>query len=292
MLNNQIRASIIETLSSALQKNTELISYDSCSGGCINDVYVLHTTVGNFFIKLNNRVQYPEMFLLEAEGLNLLSSSNIIKTPNVIACDNSMDSAFIILEYIKEGNKSTDFWFDFGSRLASLHKISSNLFGLETDNYIGSIKQCNNQYSSWTDFFTICRIEYLFKQATDQRLLPLNLHKSISKLFILLDEIFPKEPSSLLHGDLWNGNFMVNEDGQPIMIDPAVYFGHREMDIAMSKLFGGFNQTFYDSYNETYPLENGWTERIDICNLYPLLVHVLLFGEQYTNEVTRILRRF
>ncbi|NWJ52711.1 MAG: fructosamine kinase family protein [Bacteroidetes bacterium] len=292
MLNNQIKASIIETLSFTLQQDTELISYEPCGGGSINEAYVLHTTTGNFFIKLNNSIQYPEMFLLEAEGLNLLSSQNIIKTPNVIAFNTTTDTAFIILEYIKEVTKSSDFWFDFGLRLASLHKTSSNLFGLEKTNYIGSIKQCNDQYNTWTDFFAICRIEYLFKQATNKGLLSLNLHKSIDKLFQLLDEIFQKEPASLVHGDLWSGNFMINTDEQPVLIDPAVYFGHREMDIAMSRLFGGFNQTFYEAYTEAYPLDNGWMERVDICNLYPLLVHVLLFGQQYANEVTRILRKF
>jgi len=261
MLSNQIRASIIETLSSILQKNTDINSYEACSGGCINDAYVLHTSMDSFFIKINNNVQYPEMFSLEAEGLNLLSFQNVIKIPNVIACNTSTDTSFIILEFIKEGTKSSDFWFDFGSRLASLHKTSSNLFGLEKNNYIGSIKQCNDQYNTWTDFFAICRIEYLFKQATNKGLLPLNLHKSIDKLFQLLDEIFPKEPASLVHGDLWSGNFMINTDEQPVLIDPAVYFGHREMDIAMSRLFGGFNQTFYDAYTETILLiMDGWRE--------------------------------
>lgn len=292
MLNNQIKTSIIETLSSSLQQNTELVSYKKCSGGSINEAYILHTNTNSFFIKLNNSIQYPEMFLLESEGLNLISSQNVIKTPNIIACNNITDPSFIILEFIKEGTKSSDFWFDFGSRLATLHKTSSNMFGLEKDNYIGSIKQCNDQYTTWIDFFALCRIEYLFKQAADKGLLPLNLHKSVHKLFLLLDEIFPKEPASLVHGDLWSGNFMVNEENQPVLIDPAVYYGHREMDIAMSKLFGGFDQTFYEAYNEIYPLENGWMERVDICNLYPLLVHVLLFGQQYANEVTKILRRF
>jgi len=292
MLNNQIKASIIETLSLTLQQRIELISYKSCSGGCINEAYTFHTSLGHFFVKLNNGALYPDMFLLEAAGLNLLSSQNVIETPQVIAYNNNSDSAFLILEFINEGEKSSDFWFDFGSRLASLHKTSSNRFGLEQNNYIGSIKQCNDQFDTWTDFFAQCRIEYLFKQAADKGLLPLNLHKSIHKLFLLLNDIFPKEPASLVHGDLWNGNFMVNQDKHPVLIDPAVYFGHREMDIAMSKLFGGFNQVFYEAYNETYPLEKGWPERIDICNLYPLLVHVLLFGQQYITEVTRILRRF
>ncbi len=292
MLSNRIKESIIETLSSTLQQNTEIISFETCSGGSINEAYILHTSSGSFFLKLNNKVQYPDMFLLEAKGLNLLSSQNIITIPSVIASNNSSASAFLILEFIKEGNKSSDFWIEFGTRLASLHKTSSKQFGLGYNNYIGSIRQCNDQFDTWTDFFTTCRIEYLFKQASDQGLIPLSLHKSINKLFLLLDDIFPKEPPSLIHGDLWCGNFMVNQEEQPVLIDPAVYYGHREMDIAMSKLFGGFNQTFYEAYNETYPLNNGWMERLDICNLYPLLVHVLLFGQQYTNEVIRILRRF
>lgn len=292
MLNNQIKTSVIKTLSSTLQQKTEIISITSCSGGCINEVYTLRTSVGDFFIKLNNGKLYPDMFLLEAKGLNLLASQKLIKIPQVIACHNDTEPSFLILDLISEGDKSTDFWFTFGTQLATLHKTSAKKFGLEQDNYIGSIKQCNNQYNSWTEFFALSRIEYLFKQTSDKGLLPISLHKSINKLFILLDDIFPKEPASLVHGDLWSGNYMTNQTGQPVLIDPAVYFGHREMDIAMTRLFGGFDKPFYEAYHETYPLENGWTERIDICNIYPLLVHVLLFGQQYTNEVTRILRRF
>ena len=128
--------------------------------------------------------------------------------------------------------------------------------------------------------------------AIDTRELPSSIHRSFEKLFAKLNEIFPAEKPSLLHGDLWSGNFMTGTDGSVKLIDPAVYFGFREMDLAMSKLFGGFDSSFYKFYHEEFPLENGLEKRVDICNLYPLLVHVNLFGGHYANEVDAIVSRF
>ena len=119
-----------------------------------------------------------------------------------------------------------------------------------------------------------------------------SMHNKFNSLFGLLPSIFPQEPPALLHGDLWNGNYMISGDGKPAIIDPAVYYGHREMDLGMTMLFGGFDTRFYNSYNATYPMEQGWELRLDICNLYPLLVHVNLFGGGYINQVKSILDKF
>jgi len=116
--------------------------------------------------------------------------------------------------------------------------------------------------------------------------------RAFDRFYRKLDEIFPVEAPSLIHGDLWNGNYMVNENGEAVIIDPAVYYGHREMDLGMSKLFGGFSAGFYEAYNQQYPLEKDWKERLDYCNLYPLMVHVNLFGGGYLNSVKSILRNF
>jgi fructosamine-3-kinase len=116
--------------------------------------------------------------------------------------------------------------------------------------------------------------------------------EQFERFFIRLPDIFPEEPASLVHGDLWSGNYMTGAGGQAVIIDPAVYYGHREMDIGMSRLFGGFAAGFYESYNHEYPLASGWLERVELCNLYPLMVHVNLFGGSYVNSVKNILRQF
>jgi len=119
-----------------------------------------------------------------------------------------------------------------------------------------------------------------------------SLSKSFARFCNQVESIFPKEEPSLLHGDLWSGNFMVNNEGNACIYDPAVYYGHREMDIGMSKLFGGFDKAFYLAYNQEYPMEKGWERRVEYCNLYPLLVHVNLFGGGYASSVSAILSRF
>ena len=180
----------------------------------------------------------------------------------------------------------------FGKQLAQLHQNTNTSFGLEESNYIGSLLQQNNLHNNWIDFFINERLKPQIKLARDNGKIDLSTITKFERLYTKLDEIFPEEPPALLHGDLWSGNFMVDEKGGPVIIDPAVYFGHREMDIAMTKLFGGFNQQLYQSYNEHFPLEKGWEQRVDICNLYPLMVHVNLFGGGYLEQVKSILNKF
>ena len=183
--------------------------------------------------------------------------------------------------------KTKNFWENFGRDLSYLHQNSNSLFGLDHDNFIGSLVQKNQYHSTWIDFFIHQRIkpQLLLGNFSSDFL------RSCDKLFVKIEDLFSNEPSSLLHGDLWSGNFLSNNE-RPVLIDPSVYFGCREMDISMTKLFGGFDQRFYDSYNENFPLYEGWEERIDICNLYPLLVHVNLFGGSYYNQTKNIIDSF
>ena len=152
--------------------------------------------------------------------------------------------------------------------------------------------QQNNSHTNWTDFFIQERLQIQIKLARDHHQIESTTISKFEKLYHRLDDIFPKEQPALLHGDLWSGNFMVDEKGAPVIMDPAVYYGHREMDIAMTKLFGGFDNQFYDAYNAHFQLEKGWKSRIDICNLYPLLVHVNLFGGSYLQQVKNIITKF
>jgi len=175
---------------------------------------------------------------------------------------------------------------------SALHRHTGKQFGLKHDNYIGSLKQYNDQHDRWVDFFREQRLLVQMEMAAGSGLLPGHVKAAFEQLFKRLDDIFPEEPPSLIHGDLWSGNYMVDEKGDACIIDPAVYYGFREMDIGMSRLFGVFGSEFYDAYNETWPMEPGWRERIEICNLYPLMVHVNLFGAGYMGSVESILSRY
>ncbi|MCK4569431.1 MAG: fructosamine kinase family protein [Bacteroidales bacterium] len=262
------------------------------SGGSINDAYLLETTAGKFFMKYNRASIYPGMFEQEARGLALLHNAGVIRIPQVVDHGDTGTHTFIILEYLDSAGRKHDFWEDFGRNLAALHRHTADQFGLDHDNYIGSLKQYNDQYVRWIDFFREQRLQVQIELAIESGLLPSQIKQAFEQLFKRLEDIFPEEPPSLIHGDLWSGNYMVDEKGEACIIDPAVYYGFREMDIGMSRLFGVFGSEFYDAYNEAWPMEPGWRERVEICNLYPLMVHVNLFGTGYLGSVESILSRF
>lgn len=284
---------LMETLLTAeLHVPVTIESFMVSGGGCINDCFVLKTSEGKYFLKRNDAQRYPKMFDAEGVGLLLLGSAAIGIVPKVISRAEHGRDQYLILENIEAGPRQKEFWADFARKLATIHRTSQDFFGLDHNNYIGSLPQSNKNYDDWNSFFILERIEPQLKMAIDTRELPSSIHRSFEKLFAKLNEIFPAEKPSLLHGDLWSGNFMTGTDGSVKLIDPAVYFGFREMDLAMSKLFGGFDSSFYKFYHEEFPLENGLEKRVDICNLYPLLVHVNLFGGHYANEVDAIVSRF
>jgi len=252
----------------------------SISGGCINNAIKLETNKGVFFSKYNTNAKL-NMFQTEYDGLKILKSKNAIYIPETIAFENT----FLILEFIQPSSPNGFFWENFGRNLAKMHQQTDKKFGLNFDNYIGSLPQNNEQNKNWVDFFVQNRL----LAQLDIGDYSSSLKCDFEKLFKKLPNIFPATLPSLLHGDLWSGNFLVKDKNTPVLIDPAIYFGNREMDIAMCKLFSGFHTDFYTSYNEEFPLENGWEERINLCNLYPLLVHVNLFGGGYLNQVKNIL---
>lgn len=284
--------SVIKQIETSLNVRLDLINTSVVSGGDINEAYRFSTSEGDFFVKKNSDSRFPQMFQKEALGLKLMEEAGEIEVPKPIAFGSDPETAFLILNFIKTGSKSKNFWIDFAQKLANLHKHTSDYFGLDHDNYIGSLHQSNKKHTNWTDFLREERLNIQVKKARDQGRIDNNTVKAFERFYKRLDDIFPIEPTSLIHGDLWGGNYMVNEAGDPVIIDPAVYYGHREMDLGMSQLFGGFSPEFYDAYNQYYPLEKGWQKRMDYCNLYPLMVHVNLFGGGYINSVKSILNRF
>jgi fructosamine-3-kinase len=166
-----------------------------------------------------------------------------------------------------------------------MHNNSAAYFGFEGNNYMGSLTQSNKKHDTWSSFFVEERLQPMVKIAFDKRLLNKVDVQNFDRLYSKLHKLFKEEPSSLIHGDLWGGNYLISTDEKPYLIDPAVSYGNREFDIAMTTLFGGFSESFYAAYNESFPLNKGWNERIELWNLYPLLLHLNLFGAGYLEQV-------
>jgi fructosamine-3-kinase len=195
------------------------------------------------------------------------------------------------MEWIDADRTNPVYWQELGVGLAQLHMATQEQFGYATNNYIASLVQTNSPKNSWQEFFIENRLEPLAGKAYYQGLLSLEFFKKFQEMYPKLENLLPKEKPALLHGDLWSGNIMRGKNGSPCLIDPAVYYGHREMDLAFSRMFGGFEEGFYQSYETVFPLEPGFEERIPIYNLYPLLVHLLLFGKSYLSGIERTVNR-
>jgi fructosamine-3-kinase len=291
-LSGQLFHSIQHLLRKKEENNELLRVIKRVSGGSINDCYRIMLGKKDFFVKVNVTENYPNMFLAEAQGLKLLAESHTIKVPEVIAQGVAGREQFLVLEWIEQGSSTDNAQEELGIKLAALHQNTAPQFGLEYPNYMGSLTQSNNYHLSWTDFFIVERLEPQVKIGVEKGMIYTNLLLQFTNLFKRLDQLYPHEKPALVHGDLWSGNYLINTTGEPVLIDPAVAFVHREVDIAMTSLFGGFDPAFYQSYNESFPLEKGWEKRADLWNLYPLLVHVNLFGGSYLQQVQSCLNQF
>ncbi|MCX7744371.1 MAG: fructosamine kinase family protein [Flavobacteriales bacterium] len=288
----ELQNAIQEELKKKKDPSIQVIELSRLGGGSINTAMSIKTNQGNFFVKFNDAAAYPDLFTQEAKNLELLRNTRTLHIPQVYSVFEYEGTSMLLMEFIEAGTPHYDFWRDFGIGLARIHKHTQPTFGLNYDNYIGSLKQINTPKTNWVEFFIECRLNPMLKLAVDNGKADEQLVKKFEALYLRLDEIFPQEAPALLHGDLWSGNCMADMDGDPVIYDPAVYYGHREMDLAMSSLFGGFEEAFYEAYNEEFPLEKNWQQRLSICNLYPLLVHVNLFVGSYIQSVKNIVSRF
>ncbi len=266
--------------------------YESVHGGDINDAYCLITSTEKYFLKVNDKNKYPLMFEKEARGLELLGKNSRTIIPQVIKAGSYDDHQYLLLQWLEKGSPEKDMWEKFAEALALMHKQCQPYFGLEEDNYIGSLQQINDKHDNWHSFYADCRIMPLVRSLYDSGMSSAIDVKAAERFCSKLDRLFPLESPALLHGDLWAGNYFVDSAGYAAIFDPAVYYGHREMDIGMTKLFGGFDQHFYDAYNEAYPMEKDWERRLELTQLYPLLVHAVLFGGHYISSAFNIIRRF
>lgn len=271
----------------------ELIHAKPISGGSINRCYKLDSKYDQYFVKINDAVKYPKMFHLEKQGLELLNEKSSLNVPEVHFIGEYENHSFLVMEWIESSYPQKRFWEEFGHKLAKQHQIESQHFGFSNDNYIGSLVQYNKEHSKWSDFFIEQRLRPQLKYGLHHQVFDTQFVSYFETLFPTLSSgFFPEEQAVLLHGDLWSGNFCIDQHGEATIFDPAVYYGNREMEFAFTKLFGGFDHSFYESYQHIHPLESGFEDRVDIYNLYSLLVHVNLFGGNYKNEIMNVLKRF
>ena len=287
-----IQNSVIASLRQEAECEVILQSFIPSAGGCINHGGQLTTTLGTYFLKWNLQSRFPYMLELEAKGLDLLRNTGAVRVPEVLLTGTADEFQFVLMDLVRSGSRGENYWVELAAGLAALHKHSSISFGLEYDNYIGSLSQINFPTESWADFFVTNRLEPQLKMLVDSSKIETGLVRAIQALYTRLSEFFPEEVPALIHGDLWSGNLLVDEEGKPCLIDPAVYYGHREAELAFTQLFEGFEHPFYEAYQHLFPLEKGFEKRSEIYNLYPLLVHANLFGSSYLSEVNRITNHF
>ncbi len=280
---------ISESLRTALtEKLGNLTSITPVSGGDINQAARIETDRAAYFVKWNLR-PLPHLFDVEARGLQLLADAHAVRVPHVVAL--IAEPPALVLEWIDQGRTQSEAAEELGRLLAQQHRSIGKSFGLDHDNYIGANPQFNEPTESWIDFFREQRLGMQAKLARERGYLTADRSRRLDWLMDHLDRwIDPKiVVPSLLHGDLWGGNYLIDSHGQPVLIDPAVYYGDREAEIAFTELFGGFGSRFYAAYTKAWPLDRGYADRRDLYNLYHLLNHLNLFGEGYGGSVDVIL---
>ena len=248
------------------------------AGGDINDAYEVTLADGTRVFAKTRKRPPPAMYVREAEGLAWLAESEALAIPRVIAANEQL----LALTWIERGVPARDYDAQLGRGLARLHRAGAPGFGLARDNYIGDLPQHNTPLARWSDFYRERRLMPLVTRARGRGRLGSEHTRAFEQLYTRLDQLVgDPEPPARLHGDLWSGNVHVGPQGEPVLIDPSVYGGHREVDLAMLQLFGSLSPSFFAAYDEVYPRAPGYSERVPLYQLYPLLVHVNLFDHGY-----------
>ena len=278
---------ILESLETILQGRIK--SSHSGSGGCINDAAVIKLdNEQQYFVKTNDRSP-NRMFFAEANGLRAIGQTDSVAVPDVV----HVAREFLVLRYIDSATQPQDFFERMGRELAQMHRTTTQKFGFDEANFLGSTVQRNEWMDDWTAFWQEHRFGFQFELVRQNGLADQEFNRLADGIQRRVEQTLKtNERPALVHGDLWSGNYMVGDRGQPIFIDPAVYFGHREVEFGMTTLFGGFDQTFYDAYNEEWPLEAGSEERIELYRLYHLLNHLNLFGSSYRSGCVEIMKKY
>lgn len=258
------------------------------SGGCINTAYCIADDNRRYFIKLNTADKLP-MFAAEAAGLNEIHHSQALRVPTPICWGKNESQAWLVMEYLEMRPTPKCDAVTLGSGLAAMHRFCADQYGWQRNNTIGDTPQINTQSSDWIQFWRTNRLGYQLQLAKNNGYTG-NLQKRGERLMAELDHFFAENSPapSLLHGDLWSGNYSFDTTGQPVLFDPAIYYGDREADIAMTELFGGFPADFYAAYHASYPLDSGYETRKTLYNLYHILNHLNLFGGGYLRQAEQM----
>lgn len=283
--------SLEQAVSDASEQPFVLNRKSNLSGGSINSAYRIDGEGRSYFVKLNQSHKL-DMFEAEADGLRELAGAKAIRVPAPVCFGEAEGKSWLVTEYIKLGRGTGDSAQCLGQQMAALHRHTSEQFGWFRDNTIGSTPQQNAWMNNWIDFFRERRLRFQFELAASNGFTG-SLQRKGERLLADLPAFFStySPAPSLLHGDLWGGNCAFDETGQPVIFDPAVYYGDREADIAMTELFGGFSSGFYDAYNEAWPLDEGYKVRKQLYNFYHILNHANLFGGTYASQAESMIDR-
>ena len=285
---------MLETIAGLYGSGVSVREVRGVGGGCINETCVLTLSTGARLFLKSNSLQYEGLFSAERAGLDALRMDSGPRVPRPLAVVSDERRQFLLLEFVESGEPVPDFWEDFGHRMARLHHpVIGRGFGFDVDNYIGATRQPNTPSSDWIEFFGERRLGFQINLARREGRADRQIEIGVTSIIKRLGELLPRpNGSSTLHGDLWSGNFMCDESGHAVIIDPAVYWGHPECDIAMTHLFGGFSSSFYHAYDEVLPQIPGFEGRIGLYNLYHLLNHLNLFGASYLPGVRETVSRY
>ncbi len=261
----------------------------SIGGGCINSAFRVTDRDRSYFIKTNH-ARYARMFEAEAEALREMAASNTVRVPEPVGYGEHADQCYVVMEYLELGGNAD--MARFGRQFAAMHRVTADRFGWRIDNTIGSTHQPNTQTDDWIEFWRGQRLGFQLETAA-QNGYGGELQRLGERLLADMPALFENhEPgASMLHGDLWGGNYGALRDGTPVIFDPAFYYGDREADLAMTALFGGFGSRFYAAYNEAWPLDPGYEVRKDFYNIYHIINHLNLFGGGYHGQAVSTLKR-
>ena len=277
------------SLASEIQSafSLDVTSVSGISGGDIAQAYKVMTADGLFFAKIMPGSHGTKVLSAEKYSLEEIGNSGALRTPKIYGIEQRNGKSILLMEYIQPGRRTPEVMKALGKGLAKLHLLPQDSYGWASDNFIGSLPQHNSPAKTWPEFYATQRLQPLFKMARDRGVLERSEIPSAETLEKRIRQGMPEVHPSLLHGDLWGGNYLISEEGAPYLIDPASYYGHSEVDLAMSRLFGGFSSAFYEAYREIIPDVPGWERRIGLYQLYYLLVHLILFGESYAPAVRK-----
>lgn len=268
-------------------------NWQALSGGDTSGVYRFVASESVLVAKTSSGDQNRDVLSAERDGLRALASTNTVQIPEVLFYHKSAENGEVLItNFIESGSKTAASLREFGRNLARLHQVEVPLFGWTRDNFIGALPQSNKEQKDWSCFYVAERLVPQLHLAQDKGLLPGHLVPNEDKLHQVCKIILGTPQASPIHGDLWGGNYLINPQGQGVVIDPSFYHGHGEVDLAMSRLFGGFGPAFYAGYHEVIPEAAGAEERRDLYQLYYLLVHLNMFGRSYLSSVAAVLQRY